>query len=179
MARRRLQMRKIRDILRLHTDHHLTGRQIAQSLGLLHSCRGADRPPRGCGCQRRCKIGVKDSLPAETQSWRGFPPSSCGLITRRSEVQILPPLPVLMPEAQTPLRFRRRLPARPAAAVVGQVVICSYENWGMPVRLDACSMVMAQMSPSVPMSSRVFSSRSRVSATGASRNSMQRVSVSA
>ena len=30
-------MRKVRDILRLHTDHHLTGRQIAQSLGLSHS----------------------------------------------------------------------------------------------------------------------------------------------
>lgn len=30
-------MRKIRDILRLHTEHQLTGRQIAQSLGLSHS----------------------------------------------------------------------------------------------------------------------------------------------
>ncbi len=30
-------MHKVRDILRLHTDHHLTGRQIAQSLGLSHS----------------------------------------------------------------------------------------------------------------------------------------------
>jgi transposase len=30
-------MRKVRDILRLHTEHHLTGRQIAQSLGLSHS----------------------------------------------------------------------------------------------------------------------------------------------
>ena len=30
-------MRKVRDILRLHTDHHLTGRQIARSLGLSHS----------------------------------------------------------------------------------------------------------------------------------------------
>lgn len=30
-------MRKIRDILRLHTDHQLTGRQIAQSLALSHS----------------------------------------------------------------------------------------------------------------------------------------------
>ena len=30
-------MRNVRDILRLHTDHHLTGRQIAQSLGLSHS----------------------------------------------------------------------------------------------------------------------------------------------
>jgi transposase len=30
-------MRKVRDILRLHTDHHLTGRQIAQSLELSHS----------------------------------------------------------------------------------------------------------------------------------------------
>src|SRR5712691_282577 len=37
MARRRLPMRKVRDILRLHTEHHLTGRQIAQSLGLSHS----------------------------------------------------------------------------------------------------------------------------------------------
>lgn len=30
-------MRKVRDILRLQNDHHLTGRQIAQSLGLSHS----------------------------------------------------------------------------------------------------------------------------------------------
>jgi DNA-binding transcriptional regulator LsrR (DeoR family) len=30
-------MHKIRDILRLHAEHHLTGRQIAQSLGLSHS----------------------------------------------------------------------------------------------------------------------------------------------
>lgn len=30
-------MHKVRDILRLHTDHYLTGRQIAQSLGLSHS----------------------------------------------------------------------------------------------------------------------------------------------
>jgi transposase len=30
-------MRKVRDILRLHTEHQLTGRQIAQSLGLSHS----------------------------------------------------------------------------------------------------------------------------------------------
>src|SRR5579883_2493952 len=37
MARRRLPMRKVREILRLHTAHHLTGRQIAHSLGLSHS----------------------------------------------------------------------------------------------------------------------------------------------
>src|SRR5579875_2587210 len=30
-------MRKVREILRLHTAHHLTGRQIAHSLGLSHS----------------------------------------------------------------------------------------------------------------------------------------------
>ncbi len=30
-------MRKVRDILRLQTDYHLMGRQIAQSLGLSHS----------------------------------------------------------------------------------------------------------------------------------------------
>ena len=30
-------MHKVRDILRLHTEHQLTGRQIAQSLGLSHS----------------------------------------------------------------------------------------------------------------------------------------------
>ncbi len=30
-------MRKVRDILRLQADHHLTGRQIARSLGLSHS----------------------------------------------------------------------------------------------------------------------------------------------
>ena len=49
----------------------------------------------------------------------------------------------------------------------------------MPVRLDACSTVMAEILPSASMSSSVFSSRSRVSETGTLRNSIWRVSVSA
>jgi len=49
----------------------------------------------------------------------------------------------------------------------------------MPVRSEACSTVIAQILPAASTSSTVFSSRSRVSATVPSRNSMYRVSVSA
>src|ERR1700736_3635037 len=48
----------------------------------------------------------------------------------------------------------------------------------MPARVEACSIVIEQMLPSLSTSRIVFSSRSRVSTTGASRNSISNVSVS-
>ena len=47
----------------------------------------------------------------------------------------------------------------------------------MSARSEACSTVIAQILPLESTSSIVFSSRSRVSATGASRNPMNNVSV--
>ncbi|HET7281494.1 MAG TPA: alpha/beta fold hydrolase [Sphingomicrobium sp.] len=46
-------------------------------------------------------------------------------------------------------------------------------------RCDACSIVIAQIFPATSRSSSVFSSRSRVPMTAASRNSINRVSVAA
>jgi hypothetical protein len=66
-----------------------------------------------------------------------------------------------------------------AAGRAAYAAICSYEKAGMSARSDACSTVIAQMLPCSSTSSSVFSSRFRVSATAALRNSMQSVSVPA
>jgi hypothetical protein len=51
-------------------------------------------------------------------------------------------------------------------------VICSYENFGISARSLACSIVMAQIWPLLSRSKRVLSSRTLVSATSLTRNSM-------
>ena len=66
-------MRNVRDILRLHTEHQLAGRQIAQSLGLSHSTvMGV--------LHRAAALGLAWPLPAElddaTLEGKLYPPTS-------------------------------------------------------------------------------------------------------
>jgi transposase len=66
-------MRNVRDILRLHTEHQLPGRQIAQSLGLSHSTvMGV--------LHRAAALGLAWPLPAElddaTLEGKLYPPTS-------------------------------------------------------------------------------------------------------
>jgi transposase len=74
-------MRYVRDILRLHTEHQVTGRQIAQSLGLSHSTvMGV--------LHRAAALGLTWPLPAELDDaaleGRLYPPMA-GEVVGRAE----------------------------------------------------------------------------------------------